>query len=83
MDPIVAKDFVKLGFDSKEKLIEWCSENAKMPAWEYWEDQFANTLHKPWAVAGSEPYASRYKAEPDELISVIRAGCYQHRSHRR
>ncbi|MDP6429698.1 MAG: UGSC family (seleno)protein [Rhodospirillales bacterium] len=71
MDPIAAEDFVKLGFDTKEKLIEWCSENAKVPAQEYWDDQFANTLHKPWAVAGTEPYATRLKAQPDEMISAF------------
>ena len=29
------------------------------------------TLHKPWAIAGTEPYASRLKAEPDEMISAF------------
>lgn len=71
MDPTAARAFVQLGFDNKEKLIEWCSENAKVPAREYWDDQFANTLHKPWAVAGIEPYASRFKAAPDEMISAF------------
>jgi len=74
MDPTAARDFVKLGFDTKEKLIEWCSENAKVPASEYWGDQFVNTLHKPWAVAGIEPYAARAKAAPDEMISVFDPG---------
>ena len=32
MDPLVAKEFQKLGF-SRQSLIEWCAENAKMPAW--------------------------------------------------
>ena len=29
LDPIVARLFVDLGFDTKEKLIEWCAENAQ------------------------------------------------------
>ena len=44
MDPIVARLFVELGFDSKEKLIDWCAENARMPAREYWDDQWVQTL---------------------------------------
>ena len=30
MDPIVARGFVDLGFDTKEKLIAWCADNALM-----------------------------------------------------
>ena len=32
MDPIVARGFVKLGFDTKEKLIAWCADNALLTA---------------------------------------------------
>ena len=73
MDPIIAKDFAKLGYDTKEKLAQWCSDNALMPAREYWDDQWVNTLHKPLGVAGVEPFATRMKAKPDELISVFEA----------
>ena len=44
MDPIVARLFVDLGFDTKEKLIDWCAENARLPAREYWDDQWIQTL---------------------------------------
>jgi hypothetical protein len=70
MDPIVARAFVDLGY-SKQTLIDWCAENAKMPARNYWDDQWVTTLVKPHAVAGVEPYASRLKAAPDELISIF------------
>lgn len=71
MDPLVAKEFAKLGF-SKQSLIDWCAENAKMPARDYWDDQWTTTLIKPHAEAGVEPYASWLKADPDELISIFR-----------
>ncbi len=71
MDPLVARDFVKLGF-TKQSLIEWCAENAKMPARDYWDDQWITTLVKPHALAGVEPYAERLAAEPDDLISIFR-----------
>jgi len=72
LDPLVARGFVELGFDRKEKLIEWCVEHARLPAREYWDNQWIQTLHHPRAVAGIEPYASMLKAAPDELIRMYR-----------
>ena len=69
MDPVVARGFVELGFDTKEKLIDWCAENARLTAREYWDNQSIQLL-RPKAVAGIEPYASRLKAAPDELIRI-------------
>ncbi len=70
MDPLVARDFVALGF-TKRSLIEWCAENARLPARTYWDNQWTTTLIRPHAVAGVEPYASRLKAGPDELVSLF------------
>jgi len=72
LDPIAARGFVEIGFDSKQKLIDWCAENGRMPAREYWDNQWIQTLVRPFAVAGVEPYASRLKAAPDEVISIFR-----------
>ena len=71
MDPIVARGFVDLGFDTKEKLIAWCADNALMTAREYWDNQWIQYLMRPRAVAGVEPYASRLKAKPDEVIKIF------------
>ncbi len=71
MDPLVAKGFAELGW-SKEKLIEWCAENAKLKAKDYWDDMAIQTLIRPHAVAGVEPFASRLKADPDEEIQIFR-----------
>jgi hypothetical protein len=71
MDPLVARAFVDLGY-TKQSLTEWCAENAKLPARQYWDDQWITTLIKPHAVAGVEPFASRWKAAPDELVSIFR-----------
>jgi hypothetical protein len=70
MDPLVAKGFVDLGL-TKQSLINWCAENAKLTARDYWDDQWAQTLILPHAVAGIEPYASRLKAAPDDLINIF------------
>jgi hypothetical protein len=70
MDPIAARGFVALGYDSKEKLIAWCARNARVTAREYWDNQWTQTLLHPRGVAGVEPYASRLAAGPDELIEI-------------
>jgi hypothetical protein len=71
MDPLVARLFVEMGFDTKEKLSQWCSENAVMSAREYWDDQWVQTLTLPLAVAGLEPHASKLKAPPDQLVRLF------------
>jgi hypothetical protein len=71
MDPLVARGFEELGY-TKEKLIEWCAENAKLKARDYWDDMAIQTLIRPHAVAGVEPFASRLRADPDEEIQIFR-----------
>jgi hypothetical protein len=70
MDPIVARGFVERGF-TKRSLIEWCARHAKLPARDYWDDQWTTTLVRPLALGGVEPYASRLKAKPDELVDLF------------
>jgi hypothetical protein len=72
LDPLVARAFAELGFDTKQKLIDWCVEHARIPAKEYWDNQWIQTLHHPRAIAGIEPYATMLKAPPDELIRMFR-----------
>ena len=72
LDPLVARGFVDLGFDTKDKLIDWCVDHARLPAREYWDNQWIQTLAHPRAVAGIEPYASMLKAAPDEMIRMFR-----------
>ena len=71
MDPIAARGFVDLGFDTKEKLIEWCADNGRLTAREYWDNQWIQYLMRPRAAAGVEPFASKLKAAPDELIRIF------------
>jgi hypothetical protein len=71
IDPIAARGFVDIGFDTKDKLIDWCANNALLTAREYWDNQWIQYLMRPRAVAGVEPYASRLTAKPDELIRIF------------
>ncbi|HXP76923.1 MAG TPA: UGSC family (seleno)protein [Stellaceae bacterium] len=70
LDPIVARLFASRGIHTKQQLIDWCAENARLPARDYWDDQWLQTLVRPLAVAGVEPYASRLKAKPDDIIQM-------------
>jgi hypothetical protein len=70
LDPIVARLFRSHGITSKQELIDWCADNARLPARDYWDDQWMQTLVRPRAVAGVEPYASRLKAAPDEAVQM-------------
>jgi len=69
LDPIVARLFDEMGY-TKQKLIDWCAENARLPAREYWDDQWVQTRVLPLAVAGVEPHASKLKAKPDEMVPL-------------
>jgi len=72
MDPLVARGFVERGFDTKQKLIDWFATNCRLPAKEYWDSIWMQTLAKPWGIAGLEPFASRLQAPPDEEVEIFR-----------
>jgi hypothetical protein len=72
LDPLAANKLVDYGFDTREKLVEWLAESSLRPAREYWDNQWMQTLVRPWAVLGQEPYASHLKAEPDEPVQTFR-----------
>lgn len=70
LDPLVAESLVRRGFDTKEKLIELLAEESRVPAREYWDNQWNQTIARPQAVAGTEPFASHLRAGPDELVQM-------------
>jgi hypothetical protein len=71
LDPIVARDLVARGFDTKEKLIAWIHENVRMRADLYWERFTMRNLMRDVAARGEEPWATYAKAPPDEFIPVF------------
>jgi hypothetical protein len=71
LDPLVARGFVERGFDAKQKLIDWCATNCRLPAREYWDNLWMQTIIRPLGVAGVEPFATQLKADPEELIQVF------------
>jgi len=72
LDPLTARQFIERGgFDTKEKLIDWIDDNARMPADEFWDYQLAQNYLYPRATFGDEPWATRLQAAPDELIQMF------------
>ncbi len=73
LDPITARQFIdRGGFDTKEKLIDWIYENGTMPAKIYWDYQLVQNYIYPRATFGEEPWASKLKAAPDEMVKMFR-----------
>ena len=72
LDPLAARQLVGHGFDTKQKLIDWLLENARLPAREYWDNQWVQTILRPRAVLGEEPYAGYLEAQPDEPVRMYR-----------
>ncbi len=70
LDPIVAREFVEKGFDTKDKIAEWIHENAKIPRRRYWDHVMLNLIHEV-VEAGIEPFAGYWHAGPDEPIPVF------------
>ena len=73
LDPITARQFIdRGGFTKKDALIDWIYDTARMPAGEYWDYQLIQNYIYPRATFGDEPWASKLKARPDELIPMFR-----------
>jgi hypothetical protein len=73
LDPITARQFIdRGGFTKKDALLDWLHDAARMPAGEYWDYQLAQNYLYPRATFGEEPWASRLRAAPDELIPMFR-----------
>lgn len=71
LDPIVARDFVRLGFDKKEKLIDWVYDNVRIPARRYWDNFTTRNLVMKLGEMGEEPWVTYLNADPDELIPMF------------
>ena len=71
VDPIVAREFVDLGFDTKDKLESWIHDNVRIPARRYWSNFTTRNLMHEVAEQGIEPWASYWKADPDDLVPVF------------
>jgi hypothetical protein len=72
IDPAVTPPLLRLGFDTKEKLIEWVEANVTIPKKHYWLDQEVQNYKLGPARQGREPYASWLSAPEDAPIPFLR-----------
>jgi len=73
LDPITARQFIdRGGFETKETLISWLYEQARVPASEYWDYQLIQNYVYPRALNGEQPWAAFVDAADDALIPMFR-----------
>src|SRR5215467_369351 len=73
LDPIAARQFVdRGGFTKKDALIDWLCNTARLRAGEYWDYQLVQNYIYPRATFGEEPWATKLKARPEEMIPIFR-----------
>jgi hypothetical protein len=73
LDPITARQFIdRGGFTKKDALIDWLYDTARMRADEYWDYQLVQNYIYPRATFGEEPWATKLRAAPDEMIPMFR-----------
>ncbi len=69
MDPLVAKGLKEQGFQTKQDVARWLSENTKIPAGQYWGADVIYAFNRPLARAGVEPFATWSMLPSDALIA--------------
>ena len=71
IDPAVTGPFLRFGFDTKEKLIDWVEQNVTTPKKHYWLDQEVINYKLGPARAGREPYATWLDLPDDAPIPYL------------
>jgi hypothetical protein len=71
LDPIVAHEFHALGFDTKDKLLDWIHDEVRIPAYRYWDYYCSQNFIREDALNEIEPYASYYAADPNEMVPLF------------
>jgi hypothetical protein len=72
LDPIVADDLVKEGFETKESLSDHVFRNTVLSLEEFWQYNLVEGFSLPAAQKGVEPYATWLKQPRDTMITRFR-----------
>jgi hypothetical protein len=68
MDPLLAAHLKQNeGFKTAQDVGKWISENIRMPARRFWQNDIIDMLVAPLALAGVKPYAE-WKKLPDDAV---------------
>jgi len=70
LDPMLARHLKENeGLQTKLDVSRWVSENVKMTARQFWENDIIDMLVAPLAASGVQPYASWKQLPGDALIA--------------
>jgi hypothetical protein len=70
LDPMTARHLKdNEGFQTKADISRWISENFKMTAKQFWENDIIDMLVAPLAVSGVQPYAAWKRLPGDALLA--------------
>jgi hypothetical protein len=70
LDPMLARNLKEIeGFQTKLDVSRWISENIRIPAKQFWENDTIDMLVAPLATSGVQPYADWKKLAGDALIA--------------
>lgn len=70
LDPMTARHLKENGgFKTKLDVSRWISENVKMTANQFWNNDMIDMLVTPLALSGVKPYAAWKKLPGDALIA--------------
>jgi hypothetical protein len=70
LDPITARHLKENeGLQAKLDVSRWISENIKMPAIQFWNNDIIDMLVTPLALSGVQPYATWKQLPGDALIA--------------
>jgi hypothetical protein len=72
IDPSAARIMAEReGMASAEAILDWMHETATMPARRWWDHWGTEQRLKPLGEQGVEPWATRLRADPDELLTMF------------
>jgi hypothetical protein len=70
LDPMLARILKENeGFQAKLDVSRWISENVRMPAKQFWDNDTIDMLVTPLALSGVQPYADWKKLPDDALVA--------------
>jgi hypothetical protein len=70
LDPMLARHLKKNeGFQTKQDVSQWISDNVKMPASQFWSNDIIDMLVTPLALSNVKPYAAWKQLPGDALIA--------------
>jgi hypothetical protein len=71
-DPNIIPSFVRLGFDTKEKIADWAKKNVTVSRKDLWLEQDMINYHLQDAMVNNvEPWATYYKAKDTDQIAYM------------